>query len=243
MRLAIISDIHGNLEALEQVFKRIEAEKVSRIVCLGDVVGYGPFPGECIRRIRTAAEILILGNHDDAVIGRTDVRDFNVHARAAVRWTREVLTEEDRAELAIYRIDADLGDVHLVHGSPASPRMWDYILSPVDARPNFSAFAGRICFIGHTHSAAVFEMDEDQIVQSRRVTRELILSSHSRYIINVGSVGQPRDSNPDAAFAFYDDERARVEFVRVAYDVSKTQAAMEKAGLPHFLIKRLQLGH
>jgi predicted phosphodiesterase len=243
MRLAIVSDIHSNLEAVEQVLDRIEAEKVDRIVCLGDVVGYGPFPGACIRRLHTAAEIIILGNHDDAVIGRTDVREFNVHARTAMRWTNQVLSEEDRAELASYRIDADLGDVHLVHGNPASPLTWDYILSPVDARLNFPAFAGRICFIGHTHSAAVFEMDEDQAVHNRSVTRELILSSHKRYIINVGSVGQPRDGNPDAAFVFYDDERAAVEFVRVEYDVRKTQTAMEEAGLPHFLIKRLQLGH
>ncbi|MBN2355447.1 metallophosphoesterase family protein [candidate division KSB1 bacterium] len=242
MRQAIISDIHGNLEALEQVLERIEGEHVDQIVCLGDVVGYGPFPDECLQRLSSLADIKILGNHDDAVLGRTDITDFNEHARTAVRWTREILSQQGREELMTFVPHFSSEIAHYVHATPLSPMEWDYILNVFDAERNFTAFTQRVCFIGHTHVAYCFESTPEEFIRMRRASG-FTLSNHTRYIINVGSVGQPRDGNPAAAFVIFDDENGAVEFVRVPYDVKKTQLAMQKAGLPEFLIKRLQLGH
>ncbi len=242
MRQAIISDIHSNLAALEQVLQRIESEKVDEIVCLGDVVGYGPFPNECLSRIGVVASVKILGNHDDAVLGRTDISDFNLFARKAVYWTREVLSDKGREELLQFVVSSSSSKAFYVHATPSSPLEWDYILNGSDAESHFSAFSEQVCFIGHTHAACYFELYPEGHIRTKRPT-DFVLSNHTRYIINVGSVGQPRDGNADAAFVIFDDQTGAVKFIRVPYDVKKTQQAMEKAGLPEFLIKRLQLGH
>jgi predicted phosphodiesterase len=242
MRVGIISDVHGNLEALEQVLRAVEAEHCDEVVSLGDTVGYGPQPDACVAAISRVAVTSILGNHDDAVLGRTDPVSFNEFARKAVLWTRRAITVETRAELERYELYSRRGDTLYVHASIRDPQSWEYILYSSDAESNFSACTERICFIGHSHVPGGFERYPDGFIAPIRRTR-IMLDDQNRYIINAGSVGQPRDGDPRACFALYDQENGVVEFRRVIYNVQRTQGCMRALKLPEFLAKRLQFGH
>jgi|Deesub1362A_J573_1020465.scaffolds.fasta_scaffold00132_24 predicted phosphodiesterase len=241
MQFIILSDVHGNLEALMAVLEDIRTHhEKGDVFFLGDSVGYGPDPSECIRIIKEESSIILAGNHDRAVTGRTDVSYFNPYARAAVEWTQEVLSDEDKAFLDSLPVSARLKDqgIYLVHSTPKEPEQWHYLLTTWDAYVNFHLFDERICFIGHSHQPVIIEMDPKGEILIYRDRVEL--RDGCRYIVNVGSVGQPRDGNPDASYALFDDRR--IEIKRIPYDIVSTQEKMKRAGLPGYLIERLSKG-
>jgi predicted phosphodiesterase len=240
MRLAIISDVHANVEALQAVMKDIKKRKLKEMVFLGDAVGYGPNPNECIEILTKNCRILLAGNHDWASIDLTEIEYFNQYAKAAILWTKGVLSEENRKLLKTFPIKKELNKdkVLLVHSTPKEPEAWHYLLTLWDAEINFHYFNEMVCLIGHSHLPFVIE----RLPSGEMVTYNSgsDLKNGQRYIINCGSVGQPRDRDPRACYAIMDDER--VDFVRVEYDVKKTQKKMREAGLPLPLIERLSRG-
>ncbi len=241
MKYAIISDIHGNYEALESVLMEIDRHGVDSILCLGDVVGYGPNPNECVALIRERAEVTLAGNHDHAPLGRMDISYFNPWARSAIEWTRKELTQSSIDFLLELPLKIDRDDFTIVHSTPLEPADWNYIITIGDAVKNFPEFSTRVCFIGHSHVPMAISLNEGD---DCRVLKEnpIVISEDLRYIINVGSVGQPRDLNPLSSFAFYDTSDKKYELVRVEYDIAKTQRKIRQSKLPDFLAERLELG-
>jgi predicted phosphodiesterase len=240
MRYALISDVHANLEALKAVKEKIMEEDVDKILFLGDIVGYGADPNECIKEIKEFADIYVAGNHDHGAVGLTNTYSFNLHAKTAIDWTAKVLTEADISFLKQFPLTSAFKDdsIFLVHSTPKEPANWDYLMDIRDAEINFRFFKEEACFLGHSHKPAVIELSPEGKI--RRYDNSAEIKKGHRYIINVGSVGQPRDGNPDAAYAIYDMDF--VEIKRVSYDILLTQKKMGKAGLPHHLIKRLAEG-
>jgi predicted phosphodiesterase len=241
MRYAIISDIHGNLAALEKVLQKISSLECDRVVCLGDVVGYGPYPNECVEIVREQSDIVIMGNHDHAAIGLTDTNDFNQWAREAVAWTAVVLSERSRQFLSQLPFEYKGDDLLFVHATPCKPSRWNYILNLWEAKKNFGCFEEKICFVGHSHIPVSFISNVKNDL-SLSTDNPLKIREEFRYIINVGSVGQPRDGDSKAAFVVYDSDVDQAELMRVSYDVSFTQEAMIKFHLPRFLAERLLRG-
>ena len=242
MRILVISDIHANLTAFETVLEDAKGDW-EYVWCLGDVVGYGPDPNQCVDLLKTLPHLCLAGNHDWAALGRLDIRTFNPDARKAVNWTRESLTQENTAYLEALPTTFVIGQYTLAHGSPREP-VWEYILEPIVASLNFSHFETPYCLVGHTHQPVVYELlneqgDTDMIAPVYRQTRSL--NGH-RVIINPGSVGQPRDQNPDAAYAILDVERNIWEHRRVPYDIASVQKRMAQADMPERLIARLAHG-
>lgn len=240
MRLAVISDVHANVEALEAVLKDIGKRGIGEILFLGDAVGYGPDPNECVELLKENCKVLIAGNHDWAAAGLTDIDYFNEDARAAVLRTKEVLTDKNRKVLAALPVVKNLKkeNILLVHSTPKEPEAWHYLLTLWDAEINFSYFDAAICILGHSHQPFVIE----RLPSGEMVTRrdETDIGENERYIINAGSVGQPRDGDPRACYAVI--EERKVKFVRVRYDFERTQKRMREAGLPLPLIERLATG-
>lgn len=239
MRYAVISDVHANLEALNSVLKKICAESIDRVLFLGDSVGYGPNPNECIDILQGQTEGFPAGNHDWAAAGLTGVRYFNPYARTAIEWTADILTDKNRLFLGSLPLVKKFDDnILLVHATPREPEKWHYLSNSEDAQLNFRCFKERICFTGHSHKPAIIEhsLKGKIIFYSDRAE---IKKGH-RYIINAGSVGQPRDGNPDAAYALLDNNS--IEIKRVSYDIVSTQRKMRDAGLPSLLIERLSKG-
>ena len=245
MRYLVISDIHANLTALETVLA--DAGQLGQdydfVWCLGDLVGYGPDPNECIDLIRSLPHLCIAGNHDWAALGRLDIRTFNADARKAVGWTRETLTDENLAFLEALPITFVLGDFTLAHGSPREP-VWEYILDPLIAALNFSYYQTPYCLVGHTHTPVIFRMASergecDAIAPEYNMRVRL---NGSRQIINPGSVGQPRDSDPRASYAILDVDSMTWEYRRIPYDFRLVQQRMERSDMPERLINRLEHG-
>ncbi|HNT33382.1 MAG TPA: metallophosphoesterase family protein [bacterium] len=249
MRYAVISDIHANLEALSVVLEDIRSQNCDATLCLGDVVGYGANPNECVQIVfeqcRPILEVglpIVKGNHDEAVTSG-NARDFNDAAAAAARWTRETLECENAKRIADLPMTVMLDDVFLVHASPFEPERWHYVLSVVSAFEAIDHFpeSTRVCFIGHSHCPSVMCQNERGDVL--RVSGSLVsLEDQKRYLINVGSVGQPRDSDPRASYAVYDTESKTVEIRRLQYDIPTAQRKIEDAGLPGSLARRLAFG-
>ncbi|MBI3998849.1 MAG: metallophosphoesterase family protein [Armatimonadetes bacterium] len=242
MRLAVLSDIHANLEALEAVLAHLEAQSHDALVCLGDFVGYGPDPNECIDRLKGQLRAAVVGNHDLAAIGARPIDDFNLFAQEAVLWTRQVLTNTSRDYLAALPERADVEGLLLVHGSPRMPAE-EYILDTRTARASFVADGFRIALVGHTHQPALF-IERNHRVSARGLLPEVSvpLPPSHRYIVNVGSVGQPRDGDPRASYAIVETEAPSVTLHRVPYPYTQTQGKMQAAGLPVLLGERLALG-
>ncbi len=240
MRFAVISDVHANLEALEAVLKNIKKKRPEEILFLGDAVGYGPNPNECLELLRDNCRIFLGGNHDWAAIGRTDLEYFNEYAKTAILWTRDVLTEKNRRFIETLPAQKRLKkqNMLLVHSTPKEPEAWHYLLTLWDAEVNFHYFDERICILGHSHLPFVIE----RLPSGEMITynNKADLGQNERYIINSGSVGQPRDRDPRACYALVVDNR--VEFVRVEYNSEETQRKMHAAGLPLPLIERLSKG-
>ncbi len=241
MRIAIISDIHGNLEALNAVLTHIDQDKIDEIICLGDIVGYGPDPNECMRLARERCRIIVMGNHDYACIYKPEMFFFNHFARQAIEYTLSVIEEEHLDFINQLPFQHRENDLLFVHANPLRPEGWEYILSIDEAIYYFSKFSEKICFIGHSHLPSIFIERKDSKYFSVE-DREIELEENGRYIINAGSVGQPRDGNPAASFGILDLTQKTFEIVRVAYDIEKSIERFNKAGLPGFLAQRLRTG-
>lgn len=240
MRVLIISDIHGNYTALDTVLN--DAGEFDTVWCLGDLVGYGPDPNECIDRVRALPNLTCLvGNHDKAAIGEIAITAFNAEAQFAIDWTRRALTPANSEYLQNLPERAFHGDYTLVHGSPRQP-VWEYILDRHTAKANFQHFASPYCVVGHTHIPIVYVLANGDIAERRPMYDEILTLGSERLIINPGSVGQPRDSNPDASYALLDFESNLWEYRRVPYDIESTQKRMAQNELPPRLIARLAKG-
>ncbi|MCL4458352.1 MAG: metallophosphatase family protein [Chloroflexi bacterium] len=243
MRIAIISDIHSNLAALEAVLA--DAGNFEEIWCLGDIVGYGPDPNECIDMIRRYPHIAVAGNHDWAAVGLVETVYFNPDAAAACLWTGQQLTMKNKEYLRNLPVTLEREESTLVHGSPRDP-IWEYLLDEEQANANLRYFHTKHCLIGHSHIPLVFSYgDEDKNGECQMI--DLPISgrldlTRTQLIINPGSVGQPRDGNPAASYAILDVERRMLRFRRVYYDTRKTQEKMRLLGLPPRLAARLSFG-
>jgi predicted phosphodiesterase len=239
MRIAVLSDIHSNLAALDAV--RADLPPVDEVWALGDIVGYGPQPNEVIVALQELGARSVMGNHDGAAIGTVDARDFNPDAALAIAWTARALDDNARAYLATLpevRVD---GSLTAVHGSPRDP-IWEYIVSASIARASFTHFETPICLFGHTHVPIVFTQDDDDVAVVQAVPGVPVLLGKHRAMVNPGSVGQPRDGNPQSSYCLLDTDAGEVDFRRVAYDIERTQRAMREQGLPPRLIERLSYG-
>ncbi|KJU82369.1 Phosphoesterase [Candidatus Magnetobacterium bavaricum] len=241
MAYAVISDVHSNLHALEAVLKDISERRIDEIYFVGDAVGYGPQPNLCIDLLKRDCGILIAGNHDWAVLEYISTEYFNVHAADAVTYNREIMTEEHMQDLEKFNLlkSSEKRNALFVHATPLVPENWDYLFSVKDAEVNFESFEQRFCFIGHSHTPVIIEQQQTEEILIHRTKTEI--NDTSRYIVNDGSVGQPRDGDPRASYVIVED--ASIEIVRVQYDVSKTQKEMEAAKLPFRLIERLAYGY
>lgn len=243
MRYAIFSDIHANLEAYEASLKVMAEEKVDRYICLGDIVGYGANPKECIsltqELIKEKKCVCVAGNHDAATTEMIPVSFFQTFARQAVLWTRKVINQEENEFLSTLSFLKSEEGLVFVHASLDRPEEWQYVYTLDDAYKNFELFREKICFIGHSHIPVVFKANErfDYFVSP-----SVKIEEKFRYIINAGSIGQPRDHDPRACFVIYDTENKNVEYKRVRYDIAKAQAKIVQAGLPKILAFRLALG-
>ena len=242
MRIAVLSDIHANLEALLAVRRRAAELGVDTWVCLGDIVGYGADPGPCVDHIRTLADQVVLGNHDAAAVGLLDMAYFNPWARRAAEWTARRLAAAQAAYLADLPLTQGLGDALYVHSGPRCPANWDYIHSVAEIEAALAAAPARLCFIGHTHTPFVWGQD-GKTARSLAARGPLVLEEGTAYLVNVGSVGQPRDGDPRACFVLWDAAAGTLELVRVDYPIDAAQKKIMAAGLPPFLAERLALGH
>lgn len=223
MKLGIISDIHGNLDALNAIVKRLEAERVDEIYCLGDVVGYGANPNECLEKVRAICKICLLGNHDDAVNGGTNTRYFNPYAQAAIEWTNRVLTDENRAFLKVRPLSHEEPNYLYVHATPLEPRNWNYCLTDHEAADQWPLLKpGMTAFIGHSHIPVEFTHESDR-----------------KRVINVGSVGQPRDHDPRASCGLLETETGTFRWIREVYPIQEAARKIRQANLPEYLAARL----
>jgi predicted phosphodiesterase len=241
VRRAFISDVHANLPALEAVLADIREQGAEYIAFLGDAVGYGPEPNECVARIAEVATVSLMGNHDYAAIGSLSIEEFNGYAREAMMLTRAALTDETLAIIAAYRqihVDAPY---HMVHSSPDDPPSWQYVVGMRDAMGQFDHFQTPICLVGHSHKPLVVVRRPSGSF-SAPVEPCLAIADDHRYLFNIGSVGQPRDGNPDASYLLVDEEKRSAEMRRVSYPVQHTQTVMEQLNMPAYLIDRLAVG-
>jgi predicted phosphodiesterase len=239
MRIAVLSDIHANVPALEAVLAAIGP--VDAIWQLGDIVGYGPEPDSVVARLEAVGAGGVAGNHDAAALGRIESSWFNDDARAAVMWTAEQLGAEAKRWLGALRDRKTESVFTLVHGSPRDPT-WEYVHSTAIARASFSAFETPHCIVGHTHVPLVFREDDGAVEMLAPADGSQLELDERRTILNPGSVGQPRDGDPRASLMVLDSDKMLVEWRRVAYPVEQVQERMRSAGLPIRLIERLALG-
>jgi diadenosine tetraphosphatase ApaH/serine/threonine PP2A family protein phosphatase len=239
MRFAIFSDIHANLEAFEAVLADARDNKCTDFVCLGDVVGYNANPHECVERLREMDCPIVKGNHDEQASLLESSRDFNEMAEAAIQWTRDHLTEEDKEWLRGLKLQRQVRDFSIVHATLDTPEQWGYVFNNLDAAASFTYQHTTVCFFGHTHVPMGFIRDEG--VQRQRIDK-LQIDTAKKYFINVGSVGQPRDGDWHAAYCIYHIESNIVEQRRVKYDLETAQKKIIDAGLPRLLAERLAIG-
>lgn len=244
MRIALISDIHSNLEALTEVLKDIEKESIDKIYCLGDIVGYGPNPNECVTLVRDNCEITVMGNHDAAAFSPSMAKEFNKNAKYAIEWTASVLNDESRDFLSSLKLQDKVDDITLVHATPYDPYLWHYISTIEDARFNFNFFKTKFCFIGHTHISGLimFNTIGNNITIHKPNSFDLSEYSENKFIVNTGSVGQPRDKNPKSSYVIFDKEEELITFKRIPYDIKKYQKKMKEIPMPDFLTSRVEIG-
>jgi diadenosine tetraphosphatase ApaH/serine/threonine PP2A family protein phosphatase len=242
MIYALISDVHGNLEALTAVMDDIKKHgAIDGIFFLGDAVGYGANPNEVLQIIDATCEVKLMGNHDYSALGLLDPADFNVYAQSGINFSVSVLTTKSQRILSSFRLVDRVGELVLVHATPDAPESWNYCLSTAEANRQFDAFEAPICLIAHSHQPLIFRQDpagECDILMDQ----ELNLSNDCRYIVNIGSVGQPRDGDPRACYVLYDATLQRLQYRRVSYNIEATQDKMRAVDLPAFLVERLAAG-
>ena len=239
-RYAIFSDVHSNIEALDAAFALTRDD--DKLLCLGDIVGYGPNPNECVAKIRDRATATVLGNHDVAAIDNFGLAYFNPAAREAMRWTQRVISAESKEWLNSLGYEFRMPEFLLVHGAPKN--YFEYILDKAGAGRAFAATDAPIVFIGHTHIAEYYALEPDGSITHKHLQHggEVVPAPGTRYIVNVGSVGQPRDLNPRASFGLYDSEMRTVNIVRFDYAISRVQEKIVSAHLPEALARRLLVG-
>ena len=239
MRYGIIADIHANLEGLQVVLADIKAQKCTHVVCLGDVVGYGANPKECLDIIRGMNIPVVKGNHDEYIGSSEDPEGFNDAAAEAVNWSRNQLTEDDRKwlrELKYFRLVANFS---IVHATMDAPQRWGYVFEKLEAAASFTYQNTQVCFFGHTHVPVAFIRDTG--VRGGTYSKFRV-ESGKKYFVNVGSVGQPRDGDPRAAYVIYDLPQQTIELRRLDYDIATAQRKIRAAGLPERLAERLSTG-
>jgi diadenosine tetraphosphatase ApaH/serine/threonine PP2A family protein phosphatase len=232
LRIAIISDIHGNVEALETALSHIKSNAVDSIYCLGDIVGYGANPAECIDIVQDITSGVVLGNHDEAVFKSGAEDHFSQFAAQAVQWTRSKLSDTHIAFLKSLPLRISIHDMLMVHSAPGSPEAWKYIFNSMDAASQKDNFTERLCFIGHSHIPGCYSLTRN----------ETQYSSQGRFIINVGSIGQPRDADPRLSYGLVDTFVGSYENVRLEYDVQRASDKIKKSGLPGYLADRILQG-
>ncbi|MGH8048233.1 MAG: metallophosphoesterase family protein [Chthoniobacterales bacterium] len=239
MRFAIFGDIHANLQALEAVLSDARTQLCSHYVCMGDIVGYNANPRECLAIVRDLECPTVKGNHDEQASMITEGEGFNALAEEAIQWTREQLAEDEKRWLRELRLQRQVRDFTVVHATLDTPHKWGYVFNQLDAATSFSYQHTALCFIGHTHSPKAYVRDGSV----RSMPLDIIsLQQGKKYLINVGSVGQPRDGDWRAAYCIYDTSSNEVELRRVEYEIEGTQKAILAAGLPRKLADRLEIG-
>jgi diadenosine tetraphosphatase ApaH/serine/threonine PP2A family protein phosphatase len=241
MRVAVLSDIHGNLHALRAVLDAVAAEEVDALWCLGDLVGYGPRPNECCAEVERAAQLCLVGNHDLGVLGRIPLAEFSDDAAAAARWSQSVLSAEARVFLERLQSLAAAEDVELFHASPRDP-VWEYVLSDEVALAAFRLTSAPVVLVGHSHVALAFVLENGAVDGAVVPGGAEIDLADGRFILNPGSVGQPRDGDPRAAYLVLDLDARRALHRRVAYPIERTQEEIRERGLPEALADRLAHG-
>lgn len=239
-RIGIFSDIHGNLHALESVLRELDKEDLDYLLCCGDVVGYGGNPNECVEILRERNIPTLAGNHDYAALGLVDITYFNDIARAAIVWTREELTQDNLDWLKELPLSIEMDEMLFVHASPQDPENWNYIITMGQARIGFQHFHQMICFIGHSHTPFIVENNHGELGCPE--TPRVHCRHNCRYLVNVGSVGQPRDRNPEACYTIFDRETRTIEIKRIPYDMNGAQETILSRGLPKELADRLAYG-
>ena len=241
MKIAIVSDIHSNLEALEAVENAIVGIGVDAIYFVGDAVGYGPDPNACVKWIIENTDLAVMGNHDVAALGKIDIENFNPNAKKAIIRNSEQMEDWATDYISTLPMVMSKDSVTIVHANPQEPESWNYIFSLWDAEMNFSYFENTFCFVGHSHQPVIVGMDgsgQVSVLPGDSVTVE----EGIRYLVNVGSVGQPRDGNPEACFGLLDTSKGEFSFIRSPYELKITQEKMINAGLPKPLADRLAEG-
>lgn len=241
MRIGIFSDVHGNIEALEVVLQALQYENIDCTVCLGDLVGYGPNPNQCVEKVMQTVDHVIAGNHDYAAVDQVSTDYFNEYARSAIKWTHHVLTSESHHFLSQLSLVCVEEDITFVHATPEAPEEWRYIFTNDHARRSFEAMKTSICFVGHSHTPVAFVQDEKGDVLIDDAT-DISIEEGKKYIINEGSVGQPRDGDPRACYGVLDTDAKRFRLKRLPYPVDQVQEKMWKEHLPSYLIHRLSVG-
>ncbi len=241
MRYGILGDIHANLEALTAVLDACKDESVDRYLCAGDIVGYAANPADCITTIKELAAVAVAGNHDRATAGLLGVDYFNYEARQAISWTKEKLDSGEQDFLAALELVYRNDDLTLVHGTLDAPQDFNYMLDTHSSRNSFELLDHKICFIGHTHVPAIFAQDQNKRILCINAD-SISLEEDNKYIVNAGSVGQPRDNDPRACYCIYDTAKKKVMIKRVGYDIGAARRKIIESGLPRFLGERLLRG-
>jgi predicted phosphodiesterase len=240
MRVAVISDVHGNYHALEAVLQEIDAERVDAVWCLGDTVGYGPLPNECCGAVQDRADVCLVGNHDLVVLGELSVSDFNDEAAAAALWTSDVLTEASRNFLEGLKPEGAVEGIDLYHASARDP-VWEYVLTEESARATLELSSAPVVLVGHSHVALAITADGREVLGGLAAGGTEV-ELDGRWLLNPGSVGQPRDGDPRAAWVLLDLEKRFAAFRRVQYPIKQTQSEIRERGLPETLASRLGRG-
>lgn len=242
MKYAIIGDVHSNLEALEAVLRDAEREGVDEFVSVGDIVGYNANPCMCLQRMRDLGCRIVKGNHDHYCSIDTALNGFNPLAANVIRWTREHLSGEEKEFLSHLPYQRRVKRFSIVHSTLDMPEKWGYVFDKFEADSNFTYQHAAVCFFGHTHVPLAFERNESgEVTQGRYSSIEVVRGR--KYFVNIGSVGQPRDGDPRAAYGTYDLDDGLIELHRVEYDLKTAQKKIIEAGLPEELALRLELGH
>ena len=240
--LAIFSDVHSNLEALQAVLADMEALKIKPHICLGDIVGYGANPAKCLELVRSLKCRVLQGNHDAMASHEDPLDGVSDTARSGLEYARTKLTAEQREYLSKLPLAIAEGECEFVHSSLEAPADWWYVVDQLDALAHFSEQTHPVCFCGHTHVPFLWHCNNRRIVKGHHGEGRIELPTTGKVLINVGSVGQPRDLCPEACYVIRNPEERWVEFRRVPYDLAKTQRKILRAKLPRFAAERLEMG-
>lgn len=249
MKIAVFGDVHGNATAFQKVLDH--AGECDAWWCVGDVIGYGPDPNKCIEVIRSIGCDVVAGNHDLGAVGKISIATFNDDALMACDWTSGILKDENKAFVnGLETTGTPMDEILLSHGGPVDP-VWSYVFSIEEAHLNFMSFDRRICFYGHSHVPMIFKIKKDDGAEIKPLDPEFVspvagdvveLEEGYRYLVNVGSVGQPRDNDPRSCYVIFEPDEGRLTYHRVEYPVDEVQERMAFAGLPKGLITRLAYG-